>query len=241
MTGCSQHDSTDPSLFQLYLVNPMENFIYFLAEVDGGSFGVAIILITIIIRLVLMPLMLKQYKSQQLMKVKMANLKPEMDSIQEKLKNTKDAKEQKVLQLEMMNLYRKHNVNPLSMGCLPLIIQMPILMALYYAISHSTEIATHSFLWFNLGQPDVFITLIAGLIYYLQFKVSQINLSMEQQKQMRIMGMLSPIMIMVFSFTAPAALPLYWCVGGLFLICQTLLGQRLYKQEESTLNNAQLD
>ncbi|MBD8067386.1 membrane protein insertase YidC [Bacillus sp. PS06] len=241
MTGCSQQGSNDPSYFQTYLVHPMESLIQLLAKIGGGNFGVAIILITIIIRLVLMPLMLKQYKNQQIMKEKMAILKPEMDSIQAKLKATKDPKEQKDLQQEMMKLYQKHNVNPLSMGCLPLIIQMPILMALYYAISHSTEIGLHSFLWFSLGQSDLLMTLIAGVIYFLQFKVSQSNLTIEQQKQMRFMGLLSPIMIVVISFNAPAALPLYWCVGGLFLIGQTMLGQRLYKKKETAQEDLQLN
>ena len=106
--------------------------------------------------------MLKQYKTQANMKEKMDLLKPEMDEIQKKLKTAKDPKKQQELQKEMMGLYQKHGVNPLNMGCLPLLIQMPILMAFYYAIRDSHEIATHSFLWFNLGQPDIWLTALAG-------------------------------------------------------------------------------
>jgi YidC/Oxa1 family membrane protein insertase len=178
--------------------------------------------------------MLKQYKNQQAMKVKMDALKPELNDLQTRLKNTKDVELQKQIQLEMMGIYKKHGVNPLSMGCLPMLIQMPILMGFYYAIRGSEEIASHSFLWFNLGQPDIWITAAAGIVYYFQFKVTQSNLPEEQQKQMKLMGLLSPIMIIFFSLNAPAALPLYWTVGGIFLIAQTFLSRRIYHKKPAT-------
>ena len=169
-----------------------------------------------------MPWMLKQYQKQQSMKGKMDILKPEMEKIQKKLKETKDPTTQKELQQEMMEVYKEHGVNPLNIGCLPMLIQMPILLGFYYAIRGSEEIATHSFLWFNLGQPDLWVTALAGIVYYLQFKVSSSNMPAEQQKQMKFMGLMSPIMIVMVSFQAPAALPLYWTVGGAFLIVQSL-------------------
>lgn len=230
LSGCSAASmQKDDSIFNLLLIEPFTTAIQGLATLFQGSFGLAIILITIIIRLILMPLMLRQYKKQQDMKEKMENLKPELDVIQAKLKATKDQKEQQKLQQDMFGLYKTHGVNPLAMGCLPMLIQMPILMGLYYAISSSTEIASHSFLWFNLGQSDLGITLAAGIVYYLQFKVSQSNLTTDQQRQMKMMGLLSPIMIVMFSFNAPSALPLYWTIGGLFLIIQTVLARKIYK------------
>jgi YidC/Oxa1 family membrane protein insertase len=225
----AQPGQQSEGFFNTYLVQPFAGAIHMVAELFNGNFGLSIILITLIIRLALMPLMLKQYKRQQDMKVKMDVLKPEMDKIQTQLKKTKDPKEQQKLQQEMFALYRKHGVNPLNVGCLPILIQMPILMGFYYAIRSSHEIATHSFLWFNLGQPDLLITAAAGIVYYLQFKVTQANMPVQQQNQMKFMGLLSPIMIVVFSFSAPAALPLYWTVGGTFLILQTLIGRRLYQ------------
>lgn len=228
LTGCSVNSNQSDSFFQNVLVEPFASAIHGIAVLFNGNFGLAIILLTLIIRLLLLPLMLKQYKNQQVMKEKMDGLKPELTEIQTKLKNTKDPEKQKQLQQEMMGLYKKHGVNPLSMGCLPMLIQMPILMGFYYAISGSEEIASHSFLWFNLGQPDIWLTAAAGIVYYYQFKVTQSNLPEEQQKQMKMMGLLSPIMIVFVSFNAPAALPLYWTVGGLFLIFQTLFARRIY-------------
>ena len=219
--------------FQKFVVEPFASLIHGVAVFFNDNYGIAIIVITLAIRLLLMPLMLKQYKKQQIMKEKMDVLKPEMDNIQKKLKAAKDQKEQQKLQQEMFALYKKHNVNPLNMGCLPILIQMPILMGFYYAIRGSEEIAAHSFLWFNLGHSDLWITAVAGIVYYLQFKVSQSNMPVQTQQQMKFMGLLSPIMIVLISLNAPAALPLYWTVGGIFLTVQTMIGRKLYPSVKS--------
>ncbi|MDP4164603.1 MAG: membrane protein insertase YidC [Bacillota bacterium] len=219
--------------FHQYFVSPFASAIHGLAGIFGGNFGLSIIVITFLIRLILMPLMLRQYKNQMAMKEKMDVLKPEMDVIQKKMKSEKDPKKKQELQQEMMGLYQKHGVNPLNMGCLPILIQMPILTGFYYAIRGDAEIAKHAFLWFSLGKPDIAITLIAGVIYYLQFKVSQSSMPAQQQEQMKYMGLLSPIMIIMFSLKAPAALPLYWVVGGSFLILQSFISQRLYKNNKA--------
>ncbi|EKN66079.1 membrane protein insertase YidC [Schinkia azotoformans] len=220
-------------MFQTLLVNPFLQAIHGIAVLFNDNYGISIIVITLIIRLVLMPFMLKQYKNQQLLKSKIESIKPEMDKIQEKIKNSKDKEEQQKFQQEIFALYRQHGVNPLNMGCLPLLIQMPILMGLYYAIRGSHEIATHSFLWFSLGQPNLGITLIAGIVYYIQIKVTQHSLPEQQQKQMKIMGLLSPIMIIIFSINSPAALPLYWAVGGIFLVFQSFLSRKIYNPDRS--------
>lgn len=232
LTACSAQDGTNEGFFHTYLVNPFTSAIEMIASLFNGSYGLSIIVITLIIRLLLMPLMLKQIRKQQEMKAKMDVLKPELDVIQKKLKETKDQKKQMELQQEMFGLYKKHNVNPLNIGCLPILIQMPILMGFYYAIRGSSEIATHSFLWFSLGQSDIWITAIAGIVYYIQFRVSLSNMPEEQRKQMKMMGLISPIMIVMVSLNAPAALPLYWTVGGLFLIFQTHLARFLYKPKK---------
>ena len=181
-----------------------------------------------------MPFMLKNYKSQQVMKVKMDALRPEMEDIQKRIKVAKEQgekEEQTKLQQEMMGLYSKHGVSPLNMGCLPLIIQMPIIMGLYFAILYSPEVKSYTFLWFNLGEPDMIMMVIAGAVYFVQARVSLWTMPEQQQKQMKMFIYLSPIMIMFISFQAMSALPLYWAVGGLLLIIQTYLGRKLYFKE----------
>ncbi|MEH7075355.1 membrane protein insertase YidC [Neobacillus drentensis] len=239
LSACSAQAQNGPvttnktGFFQHYIVNPFSISIHSVAEFFNGNYGLAIIVITLVIRLALMPLMLRQYKNQMGMKEKMDVLKPEMDVIQAKMKTEKDPKKKQELQAEMMGLYKKHGVNPLNMGCLPLLIQMPILTGFYYAIRGSEQIKTHEFLWFSLGHPDIIITIIAGVIYYFQFKVSQSNMPAAQQAQMKYMGLMSPLMIVMFSFNAPAALPLYWVVGGTFLIVQTLISRSLYQSNKA--------
>lgn len=230
LSGCAGVENKEGKFYDFF-VKPMDFLLEFFSGKFGGSYGLAIVVITVIIRLVLMPFMLKNYKSQQTMKVKMDALRPEMEDIQKKLKEAKEKgekEEQVKLQQEMMGLYSKHGVNPLNMGCLPLIIQMPVIMGLYFAILHSPEVKAHKFLWFNLGEPDMIMMLIAGAVYFVQARVSLWTMPEQQKQQMKMFIYLSPIMIMFISFKAVSALPLYWAVGGFLLIIQTYLGRKLY-------------
>lgn len=233
LSGCAGVENKEGKFYDFF-VKPMDFLLEFFSGKFGGSYGLAIIIITVLIRLVLMPFMLRNYKSQQTMKVKMDALRPEMEDIQKRLKEAKEKgekEEQMKLQQEMMGLYSKHGVNPLNMGCLPLIIQMPVIMGLYFAILHSPEVKAHQFLWFNLGEPDMIMMLIAGAVYFVQARVSLWTMPEQQKQQMKMFIYLSPIMIMVISFKAVAALPLYWAIGGFLLIIQTYLGRKLYYKE----------
>ena len=227
LSGCSAVENKEGFFYTIF-VKPFDISLDYLGGLFGGSYGMAIVVITIIIRLVLMPFMLRTYKRQQGMKVKMDAMRPEMEDIQKRLKETKDKEEQMKLQQEMMGLYKKHEVNPLNMGCLPVIIQMPIIMGLYFAILYSPDVRSLEFLWFSLGAPDVIMTLIAGAVYFFQAKVSLWTMPEQQQKQMKLFIYISPIMIMFISFTSMAALPVYWAVGGILLIIQTFIGRKFY-------------
>lgn len=227
LSGCAGIENKEGYFYSIF-VKPFDFLLNFFGDLFNGSFGLAIIAITVIIRLVLMPLMLRNYKHQQGMKVKMDAMKPEMDEIQKKIKATKEKEEQMKLQQEMMGLYRKHNVNPLNMGCLPVLIQMPIVMGLYFAILYSPDVKSHQFLWYSLGSPDIIMTLIAGAVYFVQAKVSLWTVPEQQKQQMKMFVYISPIMIMFVSFSSMAALPLYWTIGGILLILQTYIGRKFY-------------
>ena len=233
LSGCAGVENKEGKFYD-FLVKPMEWLLHFFSGQFGGSYGLAIVVITVLIRLVLMPLMLRNYKSQQEMKIKMDALRPEMEDIQKQLKEAKESgnkDDQTRLQQEMMGLYSKHGVNPLNMGCLPLVLQMPIIMGLYFAILYSPEVKETKFLWFNLGSPDMIMMLIAGAVYFVQARVSLWTMPDQQKQQMKMFIYLSPIMIMFISFKAVAALPLYWTIGGILLIFQTYLGRKLYYKE----------
>jgi len=229
LSGCQAVENQEGFFYHTF-VKPMDWLLNTLGEWFGGSYGLAIIAITIFVRLILMPFMLRNYRQQSIMKSKMDIIKPKMDEIQERLKKAKTKEEQMKVQQEMMALYREHNINPLNLGCLPILIQTPIIMGLYFAIRYSDEVLSHKFLWFNLGNPDLIITAIAGLVYFVQAKVSLWTVPEAQKQQMKMMVYISPIMIVVFSLSSMAALPLYWSVSGLLLIFQTYLGRKYYSE-----------
>jgi YidC/Oxa1 family membrane protein insertase len=240
LTGCNMIESENSGSWFLNLfVNPFSVGIEGMATVFNGNYGLAIIMITVIIRFLLMPMTLKQQKQSKLMKEKLDVIKPKLEEIQQELQKATTPEKQKELQLKTVQLYQQHGVNPLSIGCLPMLIQMPILMGLYYAISHSENIASHSFLWFDLGSPDLLLAFIASAVYFLQMHLSLRNVPKEQQSQMKIIGLISPLMIGFISIGAPAALPLYWMVGGIFLIFQTLIVQKWFLTSRNRSENVQ--
>src|SRR5699024_6736476 len=227
--GCGNQftpvDSSSTGFFSHYFVYPMSLLIKKVALLFQGNYGVAIILITISIRLVLMLFFIRQSKNSQDSQKKMAWIQPETEAIQEKYKGKRSHDDSLKMQNELQALYKKHDWNPMKMatGCLPMILQMPVLIGFYYAIRRTPEIAEQSFLWFSLGETDLLFVGVVVLIYYIQSKVSLLGVEPAQRNQMAMMGLLSPILIGIFSLNAPAALPLYWAVSGLYLIVQTLL------------------
>jgi YidC/Oxa1 family membrane protein insertase len=220
LAGCTQVNepitSESKGFWNEYIVYPLSWFIVQVAEFAGESFGLSIIIVTIIIRLVILPLMIKQIKSSKAMQA----LQPEMQKLREKY-SSKDQKTQQKLQQETMELFQKNGVNPLA-GCFPLIVQMPILIGFYHAISRTPELQEHAnFLWFDLAAPDPFylLPIIAGVTTFIQQKISMVG--MENNPQMAMMLWLMPIMIIIFAINFPAALALYWVVGNIFSIVQT--------------------
>lgn len=230
LTGCQAVENEEGFFYSIF-VKPM-NFLldFFGNTLFNGSYGLAIIAITVLIRLILMPFMLKNYRNQAIMKSKMDIVKPKMEEIQGKLKTAEKKEDQMALQQEMLNLYREHGINPLNMGCLPILIQTPIVMGLYFAIRYSADVKTHEFLWFSLGSPDIIMTIVAGIIYMVQAQVSLWTVPETQKQQMKWMIYISPIMIVIISFTSMAALPLYWSVSGFILIVQTFIGRKFFSQ-----------
>ncbi|RNC97716.1 membrane protein insertase YidC [Lysinibacillus halotolerans] len=230
LTGCQAVENQEGFFYSTF-VRPMNWLLEFLGnDLFNGSYGLAIIAITIVIRLILMPFMLKNYRQQSKMKSKMDIVKPKMEEIQERLKAAQTKEEQMAIQQEMLALYRENGINPLNMGCLPIIIQMPIITGLYFAILYSQDVKVHEFLWFSLGSPDILMTVIAGIVYFIQAKVSLWTVPESQKAQMKLMIYISPIMIVFISFSSMAALPLYWSVSGLILIIQTYIGRKFYSE-----------
>ncbi|MRH44405.1 YidC family membrane integrase SpoIIIJ [Aquibacillus halophilus] len=226
LSGCMEVDQDitreSTGIWNVYFVYPLSWLIIYFAEATNENYGLSIVVVTILIRLVLLPLNIKQLKSSKAMQ----EIQPELKKVRDKY-SSKDSKTQQKLQQETMELFQKNGVNPLA-GCLPLIVQMPILIAFYHAIMRTAEIKEHEFLWFQLGQPDYILPIVAAVATFAQQKLMMAgNASMQQggqmAAQMTMMLYMMPIMIGVVAFFFPSALALYWVVGNIFMVGQTLL------------------
>ncbi|GAF66342.1 OxaA-like protein precursor [Bacillus sp. TS-2] len=230
LTGCFEIDqpitSESEGIWNTIFVYPLSWLIIYLADFFSGSYGLAIVAVTVLLRFLVLPLMIKQTKSTKAMQ----EIQPEIKKLQEKY-SAKDQKTQQKLQQEMMGLWQERGVNPLA-GCLPIFVQMPILLALYHAIMRTREIGGDQFLWFALDRPDFILPIIAALTTFIQQKMMMVD---QTNPQMKILLYIMPIMIGVFAFFFPAALALYWVVGNLFMIAQTyfITGPGANKRKEA--------
>jgi len=215
--------SESEGIWNSLFVYPLSWVIIKIAEILNNSYGLSIIIVTLVIRLLLLPLNIKQLKSTRAMQ----EIQPKLQEIQKKY-SSKDQKTQQKLQEETMKLMQKHNVNPLA-GCLPILVQMPILVAIYHAIMRTEEIKSHTFLWFELGAPDPFFilpVLVAAGMFTQQKIMLSTNTSLQSNPQMamqmQMMTFMMPLMLGVMSIFFPAALAIYWVTGSVFMIAQTL-------------------
>ncbi len=220
LTGCTMNTTPitaeSPGFFNHFLVYPFSWLLMKTALLFGDNYGFSIVIVTIFIRVMLLPVMMKQSKNMKAMQ----QLQPKLNELKEKYSD-KDEKTKKKLQEEMIKLFQAEGVNPISSGCFPVLIQMPILLAFYYAIMRTEEIARHSFLWFDLGAPDplYILPVLAAVITFTQLKVSTVQTT--TNNQLAILNNIMPIMILFFAINFPSALSLYWVVGGIFGIVQT--------------------
>ncbi|ALS77171.1 MULTISPECIES: membrane protein insertase YidC [Planococcus] len=229
LSGCTEFDQpiSDQSegFWNEFIVWPLVSTIKFFKGLLG-TYGFGIIAVTIIIRLVMLPLMIKQTKSSK----RMQEVQPELVKLKEKYKS-KDAVTQQKYQKEMMALFQERGVNPMA-GCLPVLIQMPVLIGFYHAISrmnNTPEIDLGSFLIFPLAEPSIILAVIAGLM---QFVVLRTGPAMDNP-QMKIMMYFMPVMIIGFGIVLPSALTLYWVIGNVISLIQNLVIYRPWEKKET--------
>jgi len=210
--------------------------IWLLNRIYGilGSYGWAIIILTLLVKLILWPLTHKSYKSMKQMQL----LKPQIDALKEKCKG-----DSKKLQAETMKLYKEHGANPMS-GCLPMILQMPILFALFTSLRNTILLRNAPF-WIipgkwiqNLSGPDHLATLpsslpiignqlnilplLMGLTFFLQQKITpQAPAASDQAaQQQKMMATLMPAIFTLMFYTLPSGLNLYFTLSTLITILQ---------------------
>ncbi len=215
-------------LWNVLLVTPMTNVLIVLNNVCFGSFGLAVIVFTIIMRGITFPLTLRQLRSSRAMSA----LQPKMQELQKKYKDPKRRSE------ETMKLYREAGVNPL--GCvLPMVVQMPIWIALYQTIRFTVGSTPESlislserlypwsyiqhavplserFLWLDLSQGNLPLALLVGISMFVQQKITVPPAGDERQQSMNSMMLwMMPLMFTWFALSFPSGLALYWVISSI--------------------------
>lgn len=207
-----------------------------------GAYGLAVILFTIVIRLILFPLYQTQLRLTKKSQAEQRLVQPQLAVLRKKYKGDPTR-----LNTEMMALYKEHGINPLSSvaGCLPLLVQMPILIGLYWAVFFHHFLPPHAdthFLWIRdlsvpatlalSAWPSWILPALAGMTTFVQSKMMTPPTPAEQDSQAAqmaqvssTMSLLMPVLIVYFAFNPRVgqALVLYWAVGNIFMIIQQYL------------------
>jgi len=217
----AQGDSLEKSLdlgWFTEIAKPMLYSIKFFYKYVG-NYGVAIIIITIILKVLFFPLTHKSYKSMK----GMQKIQPEMTKLREKYKDDRDT-----MNKEVMALYREHKVNPMG-GCLPMVVQIPVFFALYKSLMFSIELR-HApfFLWVtDLADKDPYYVtpVIMGVTMFIQQKMTPSQMDPMQQKIMLALPVVFTFMFLSF----PSGLVLYWLVNNVLTIGQQMYINKLVK------------
>jgi YidC/Oxa1 family membrane protein insertase len=241
------------TLYNDIIYRPLLNLlVFFYNVIPGHDIGLVIILLTILIRLVLAPSFHKSLKSQKAMN----DLQPKLSEMREKYKNDKEGQAK-----AMMALYKEHKINPLS-SCLPLVIQLPILIGLYQvfttALNSKADIVVrlqglYSFIYrpesispyffkvLNLGEPSIVLGVLAGLAQFWQSKMMMPKPTPGQDTTTKAMSFqttyILPIVSIVIAIKLPAGLPLYWVVTTLFAVAQQYYIMRKKTNEHELKTN----
>ena len=197
-----------------YLVEFMRTLLTYCYDLTKAlgfpSYGISIIILTIAIKAVLAPLTAKQVKSMK----GMQKLQPKMKEIQQKYKNDPQKAQQ-----EIAKMYKEMGVNPLS-GCLPLLVQMPFLISIFYALqNYPYDPAYESFLWLpSLGAADhlYILPVLSALSTYVMSRQT----ATDNSGQQKIMQIVMPLFIGYISLNFPSGLVIYWVVSNLFQLVQ---------------------
>ena len=206
------------------MAKPMQHLMEWLASHMGNNYGWAIIVIVVVVRTILLPVMFSQMKKSTIMQEKMSKVQPLIKELTEKQKAAKTPEEQAAVSQQMMALYRDNNISITGgIGCLPLLIQLPVFAALYAAIRYSPDLYHAEFFGIALGKPSIILAVLSFIAYAAQSYLGLIGVPEEQKKQMKMAIWMSPFMTFFISLTSSAGLGLYFFIGGLFAILQTLM------------------
>lgn len=206
---------------------PLQNIMIQTAHVIKGQNGAgwAIVIITLVVRIILMPLMLNQQKKGVTQQEKMARVQPQMKLIQEAMRHKPITQEQQMqLSTWQRQIYSENNLSLTGgIGCLSLLIQMPIMMGIYSAVAYSPFLREATFYGISLSSKSLVLAIVATVFAVIQGYISLIGIPPEQKKTMQSMMFMNPIMTLFFSLSFSGSLALYWAAGNFVMIIQQLI------------------
>ncbi|MBM7617467.1 YidC/Oxa1 family membrane protein insertase [Weissella uvarum] len=208
------------------LQGPLTQFMEWAGNVIGGpnAVGWSIIVLTLMVRLLLMPFMVQQQHAATVQQEKMILLQPQLNKVQEAQKNATTQEEQMRASQAMMAIYRENGVSMLGgVNFSVMIIQMPIFTGLYQAIQHSPELAQASFYGISLSDKSPLLAIFTAFVYFLQSYLSMIGMPEDQKKSMRSMMFIMPLMMLFTTWFTNGGIALYFSVGAIVMILQQLI------------------
>lgn len=225
LAACSNKPITSHStgIWDHYIIYNCSQFIIWLSKHFGG-YGMGIIIFTIIIRIILLPLMFYQTKTM----MKTQELAPKLKAIQKKY-SSRDRESMQRMQMETQKLYKEAGVNPWA-SMLPLLVQLPVMWALYQAIWRTSALRNGTFLWLQLGHPDPYyiMPILAALFTFISSWLSMASMP-EKNSMTTTMTWFMPIMVFFMALGFSSAITLYWVVTNAFQVVQTLIIQNPFK------------
>ncbi|HAX02004.1 MAG: hypothetical protein A2Y45_02520 [Tenericutes bacterium GWC2_34_14] len=256
--------NADATFFDWILVIPVAFVMNLFGGLFGNNFALAILLTTIVVRTLAWPI----YAKSNDMSIKMNLAQPDMQRVQSKYAARKDPQSQQMMQMEMMQIYKKHGIN--VFGCLMPFLQMPIFIAMYGVVRritleggmYTTSVSNTNFLGLDLaftattGTLDIFSFILAAIVGGTMFLLQQIsmkkpayakntgrqNLSPQAQQTEKTMKYVSYAMVIMMAFASYSsrALALYWIFGNIYSLGQTLVNRKMNEKKHERLKQKQI-
>ena len=220
------------TLWTSVFVKPLAWVIVNIGKLLWSNYGLAIIVVTILIKLILFPVTMKSLKQSE----NMQKAQPKISKIEKKYANKTDQESMMMKSNEMMAVYKEFNINPMS-GCLMSFLQIPLFFAFYEALNRLPILFEGKFLGLHMGMTPLaaageghwyylILPILVGVVTYFSFKMNNNNMNGDQAKQMKMMFNIMIVMIFVTSFSMSTAIIIYWVTNSILAVIQNLLVKR---------------
>lgn len=222
------HSSAREGGFYKVFVAPMDKTLDFLASHLNDNYGLAIIIVVVVIRLIFLPFIAFNYKREYVNKIKMKKLKPILGEITNKINNAESFEDIKNYRREKKRILNSNGISKKAYlyRMIPIVIHFLIIVGLFFALKYPqySDPHTHSnFLWFNLTHSDLIVAVLAGICVFLNSVIATLSMTKLEKQGQKFALLFGPAVIIFWALVFPAAIGLYWIVNFSLLALQSLL------------------